>query len=203
MDRKEFQQLAVRTESVVDEMVMSERDFHVFLETLRAFVSLTEVLDIYKKHIFYNRPIDGNKQLNELMDASNFVERALSNVTAQVDETQVKVDINPRVFHALLGTITEHGEIAIALEKGLETGILDLVNICEELGDSDWYKALFYEATGIEWEVVQKMIIKKLEIRFRNKIFKEGEANERDLEAERALMEDMIKEQIDLFENNG
>jgi hypothetical protein len=203
MDRKEFQQLAVRTESVVDEMVMSERDFHVFLETLRAFVSLTEVLDIYKKHIFYSRPIDGNKQLNELMDASNFVERALSNVTAQVDETQVKVDINPRVFHALLGTITEHGEIAIALEKGLETGILDLVNICEELGDSDWYKALFYEVTGIEWEVVQKMIIKKLEIRFRDKIFKEGEANERDLEAERALMENMIKEQIDLFENNG
>lgn len=204
MDRKEFQQLAVRTESVVDKMSMSETDFHVFLETLRAFNCLTEVLDIYKKHIFYNRPIDNNKLINELLDGIDFAERALNNLTPRLqDSNTVELDMNPRVFHALLGTITEHGEIGMALEKGLETGILDLINICEELGDSDWYKALFYEATGIDWETVQKMIIKKLEIRFRDKIFKEGEANERDLESERKLMEGMIKDQIDLFENNG
>lgn len=213
MNRKEFQELAVRTESLVDELQVSENDLLVFKHTLDAFVQLSEVLDVYKKHLFYRRPIDYDKTRRYLASAHRRVTDAAFMTTQTITSQErakksstehqpslTKIDENVRVFHALLGTITEHGELAFALLESMKGNKLDLINVCEELGDSDWYKALFYEATGVDWETVQSMIIKKLEIRFSDKIFKEGEANERDLKAEREEMENMIQDQIDLFE---
>ena len=199
MDHKEFQRLAVRTESVVDKVSITQGDKAVFANVLQSWVALSEVLDIYKKHIFYGREIDHTTVLEHLRAADLYgMEAAFSAEDELHGESESDtIDLDPRLFHALLGTITEHGELAIALGHGINDGDIDLVNVCEELGDSDWYKALFYEATGIDWGNVQEMIIKKLEIRFRDKIFSEGEANERDLEAERELLEASIKEAVD------
>ena len=43
------------------------------------------------------------------------------------------------------------------------------------------------------------MIISKLEVRYADKIFSEGEADDRDLPAERALLESSIKAAVDKY----
>lgn len=190
MEKKQFQKLAVRTESIVDEINVGVQDGLGFLSALQSYIHITEVLDSYKKHIFYGKPLDREYVANSLRSAEVYADMASEHISMDEQVRDGTLDMDPRIFHALLGTITEHGEIAEAMHKAL-MGVeeLDLVNVCEELGDSDWYKALFYEATGIDWSDVQQMIISKLEVRYADKIFSEGEAAERDLPAERALLE--------------
>ena len=52
MDRKEFQTLAVRTEAELNEITIPYHSSEVLRKTLMSFIALSEVLDIYKKHIF-------------------------------------------------------------------------------------------------------------------------------------------------------
>ena len=214
MDRKDFQKLAVRTETPLKEAKLSEIDYEIFNDTLNAFNSVIEILDAYKKHIFYAETTTAqSKYLNRkvLLGLCNDARESLWNALVkmiEVTEAEPRpetklLDINPRLLHAILGSITEHGELGIAIQKALETGELDLINVCEEFGDSDWYKALFYEATGIDWENVQAMIIKKLEIRYADQIFSEGEAKERDLVAERKLLEELIQEAVTVYEKSS
>jgi hypothetical protein len=205
MDRKDFQLLAVRTESVKDVLTLRAVDREIFFTSLQILDFIVEILDRYKKHIFYGRELPYVDDMSSLATSTTRLSNELGYLIAAASrssETETEeLVINPRVFHALLGTITEHGELAAALLKGLqrEEG-LDYINVLEELGDSDWYKALFYEATGVDWETVQAAIIKKLEIRFEDVIFGEDGANDRDLEAERAELERLLQSQLDLFE---
>ena len=202
MEKKKFQELAVRTESIVDEINVGVRDGLGFLSALQSYIHITEVLDSYKKHIFYGKPLDREYVANSLRSAEVCADMASEHISMDEQVRDGTLNMDPRIFHALLGTITEHGEIAEAMEKALMgRQELDLVNVCEELGDSDWYKALFYEATGINWDNVQDMIIKKLEIRYADKIFTDGEAKIRNLIAERDLLDAMIKGAVDEYSN--
>lgn len=209
MNHKEFQELSVRTESVVEEIKLAPLNVESFKNMLYAYVLISDILDIYKKHIFYGREIDYDTIMHSITIAHrSLTETNFNALKMKKDDddgtfhNNEKIDLDPRVFHALLGTITEHGEIASALYNSLQNKEeLDLVNVCEELGDSDWYKALFYEATNIDWNNVQEMIIKKLENRFSDKIFTEEEANQRDLVKERELLESHIRKQINVYKN--
>lgn len=213
MNRKEFQKLAVRTESIVENPKLTVRDYHIFEEALNAYINIVEVLDIYKKHIFYDRDVNfinvcefsriAKESLYKVHLSSLEEQRAITTLKLgeSLDIRTESLPADSRVLHAILGTITEHGELGIAMQKALDTGEFDLVNVCEELGDSDWYKALFYETTGISWENVQAMIIKKLEIRYPEKVFDGKSANERDLKTERALLEELIQEAIEEYSN--
>lgn len=200
MDHKEFQKLAVRTESLVDKAVLSDNDFYILQNTLYSLHNVCEVLDCYKKHIFYKKPLDKEKinvNLNSnVMNSSESLAELFKTLREDFDAPIHSLDVNVRVFHALLGTVTEHGELAVPLANYIQDGSIDLVNIVEEIGDSDWYKALFFESTGISWDDVQQMIIKKLEVRYADKIFSEEEANGRDLESERQLLVDSIGDQV-------
>lgn len=201
MDHKEFQKLAVRTESLVDEAVLSDNDFNILQNSLYSLYNICEVLDCYKKHIFYKKPLDRQKisvNLNSnIMNSSDSLTELFATLSEDWDSPINELPVDVRVFHALLGTVTEHGELAVPLANYIEDGYIDLVNVVEELGDSDWYKALFFEATGISWDDVQQMIIKKLEVRYADKIFSEEEANGRDLESERQLLVDSIGDQVE------
>jgi hypothetical protein len=195
---KNFQELAVRTESIVDSIETTDLTMDTFEHTLGSLCNVVDVLDQYKKSFFYGKDLDKNLVIEKINAAIFDLENALFSAKDSAaipveDQGTVILDVDPRIFHALLGTITEHGEIAEALLNGInsEDGI-DLVNVCEELGDSDWYKALFYEATGVDWHDVQAMIIKKLEIRYSGKCFTEEEAASRDLVAERNVLNESI-----------
>lgn len=92
------------------------------------------------------------------------------------------------VVHAILGKATEAGELLEALKLGMDGTALDRTNLMEELGDGQWYDAILANALGFTFEEVQKINIDKLRARFPDK-FTAFDANNRDLVAERAILE--------------
>ncbi len=107
-----------------------------------------------------------------------------------------------RLLHAFMGLSTEVGEIVDALKKHIFYGkSLDLINLAEEFGDCDWYKAIGVDALSKllnrEPEDLEKMIkqinIEKLQKRYPEK-FSEENANNRNLDAERDIL-GTVKEQ--------
>jgi len=131
----------------------------------------------------------------------NYIELALRTEPSkeQYDEIVARVG-NPeiiRLLHAFMGMATEVGEILDALKKHVFYGkTLDLVNVCEECGDLDWYRGIGIDALsnllGTDPksldETIKKNNIEKLQARYPNK-FTETDAIQRDLTAERKILE--------------
>lgn len=94
-----------------------------------------------------------------------------------------------RLEHARDGFATETGEFADVLKKYKFYGKpLDKPNLIEELGDLMWYIAIACDALGTTIEEVQAINIAKLKSRYAEK-FTEHAAINRDLDAERAILE--------------
>lgn len=97
-----------------------------------------------------------------------------------------------RLLHASIGLATEAGELLDALKKFIFYGKdLDIVNIKEEGGDSQWYFALLLDELGYSYEEIWALVIKKLQARYEGKFNKEGAIN-RDLINERNILESEI-----------
>jgi len=95
-----------------------------------------------------------------------------------------------RLDHASKGMITEVGEFTDELKKYEIYGKnLDETNLIEELGDLMWYVAIACDAVGVSLEEVMEKNIAKLKARYGEKFNEEGALN-RNLENERALLED-------------
>jgi NTP pyrophosphatase (non-canonical NTP hydrolase) len=95
---------------------------------------------------------------------------------------------NIRMLHALLGLLTEVGELADQFKKVIFYGKeLDTVNLREEHGDLNWYNALLADViknmTGQDFETTLKDNIAKLAKRYPNK-FSEADALNRDTKNE-------------------
>ncbi len=94
-----------------------------------------------------------------------------------------------RILHGALGCVTESGELADTVKKTLYYGKeFDWVNAVEEIGDILWYIALLCSALNIDMEEVMERNISKLRHRYPEK-FTEEKANNRNLEAERKILE--------------
>lgn len=99
-----------------------------------------------------------------------------------------------RCVHALLGMMSELGELADAFKKHLcYSKPLDLVNLVEENGDQDWYRALFADAIKVGFERSWEINIAKLRKRYPEKFTSELALN-RDLGAERQALETGLTE---------
>lgn len=98
-----------------------------------------------------------------------------------------------RLLHAVLGLVTEVGEIADQLKKHIIYGKdLDLINIVEEHGDESWYMSLLLDAIGSSWDESWQKNINKLKVRFGDKFSQEAALN-RDLDAERGVLDKALK----------
>jgi NTP pyrophosphatase (non-canonical NTP hydrolase) len=99
-----------------------------------------------------------------------------------------------RLLHAILGFVTETGELADVLKKHLIYGKpIDWTNVVEELGDHQWYTALASDVCGevvpgATWDGILVMNIQKLKHRYGEKFTTEKALN-RDLEGERQVLE--------------
>lgn len=95
-----------------------------------------------------------------------------------------------RLLHATMGLVTEAAELADMLKKHIFYGRkLDLVNAAEEVGDSQWYAGLAVDVLKTTMNDIFTMNIAKLRLRYPEK-FTEARAENRDIPAERALLED-------------
>ena len=185
----EYVEGAVSTESVIDEVKVNKQ----FLKNILAMhIASGNILDQIKKHAFYRRDYDLAKiDRNILTIGENMT--ALSQQTVdELEDAETVLDINPRIFHAIIGSATESVELLEALEfDGAE---MDLVNIGEEYGDANWYQAIFCDAAGIKWDDIldtnAEKLFKAKEARYKDG-FKDDDANERNLDGERKILDNL------------
>lgn len=189
MEIEKYTELAVRTESVVDKVAINRDQL---IAALRIVVGASEFLDQIKKNVFYGRPFDIGK-LDEADDLinDNYWELDISEI--DINKEDIADLVNPRVFHALLGSLTESGEIAEALLKSMENNQpIDTVNLSEEIGDLAWYGlGIFPDATGITADSILTTNIKKLMARYPDKFDQvKAQQENRDLDTERNVLEE-------------
>lgn len=103
-----------------------------------------------------------------------------------------------RMLHAAIGLCTETGELQDAMKRGLYYGKqIDKTNVAEEFQDCLWYIAIGLDALGIKMSDAMDRNIEKLRVRFPDK-FTEGQALNRDLDAERKALEAKPNPNIDV-----
>jgi NTP pyrophosphatase (non-canonical NTP hydrolase) len=201
MNLPQYIQAALETESVIPNVTTDVDNLQAVLSSV---IAAGNLLDVIKKDTFYGLPKDEDKlakRLIRLEDNAILLRRAAGHTEALTrrkirgDETSVRTlnNINPRVAHAIIGLATEAVELLEALYEAVETGTeMDGVNILEELGDLNWYHAIAVDALGGSWEQIQETNIAKLRNRNKGKKFNADATINRDVGAERALLEQQL-----------
>lgn len=197
IDLKQYVSDATRTESRIEKV---EANYITLVETLTIIIAAGTMLDKLKKNIFYKKPIDKNEMLwlnQQVSKASSsiYVQHSLSTVDVTLPTQTVNVD--PRVFHAIVGAITESAELAEALQKKLAGHEIDFVNVLEEFGDINWYEAIAVDALGGDFQQILERNIAKLKARFPDKFTNENAIN-RDLDKERAILEGKTSDVVNI-----
>jgi NTP pyrophosphatase (non-canonical NTP hydrolase) len=106
-------------------------------------------------------------------------------------------DVSPRLLHGAMGLVTESSELLDAIKKSVfYNKELDRVNIVEELGDLLWYVSLLMKEMNVTYDEVTTINIDKLKLRYPNK-FTENNANNRNIDDERQLLEKLTEKSID------
>jgi NTP pyrophosphatase (non-canonical NTP hydrolase) len=143
---------------------------------------ISRILDFY-----------GSEMMNpEINCSSDYIPLALK--TENIDFEAIAGRLQDpkliRLLHAAMGISTEAGEILDALKKIIFYGRpLDETNLQEEQGDSFWYHAVMADVLKTTFEALQRMNIRKLQKGRYSEGFTEREAEVRDLEAERKILE--------------
>lgn len=191
MDSKTFTENALRTESRPETLNIGPLGLYGLLSL--AVVS-AELADQLKKVIFYGKELDRElfaAHSIRISDIATIMRHDMMHGQFAADAEHPALDkdvVNKRLLHAAIGMFTEAGEMLEALRKQFETGEFDKVNFGEELGDSDWYKAIAHDELGIGEEMTRAVVIDKLRTRYPGKFTSEAALN-RDLEAERSVLE--------------
>ena len=188
MDIKTYVENAINTESpagpVLERLIAEDAKDSIFTPNyvdqtvvqLNEFIVLSKKLDMVKKKIFYNKDI--SEPLWYAIEGTHVMK-------PMPDFAQGEGDVEfVRLLHAIIGITTEAGELVEAL---LEQK-LDKVNVMEELGDVMWYVAIACHTLDIDPTEMLQINIDKLRKRFPNK-FTEYDADNRDLDAERDILE--------------
>ena len=165
------------------EMVSQE----LFVDVLDSAIEALNDLDQIKKALFYGRSM--NEELT-------MIDRDLRNNDIQIHGLHPDPQAGVRLLHGIIGIATEAGEMLEALRQGVEGGVFDFTNVAEEVGDNQWYAAAILRALKTDFESVQRTNIAKLRARFPNK-FTEFDANNRNLDAERQILEGKIDGQAE------
>lgn len=182
---------ALLTESTRAPVAESAEDFR---DALMLGVLVAELIDLYKKHAFYGKPLDPHVRAEVL-------EKILSVANGTIDPfrhegVEAQLNVNPRLLHAIVGKFTEAGEMLQAICESEETGELDIVNLAEEMGDDKWYDAIFLDEISKHSislaGILQANNDKLLKKRYPNG-FNAEDASIRDLVGERLILEQVTK----------
>ncbi len=193
MDLQQYTKDAIRTESRIDEVCV---DPELLSAVLGISIATGNMLDQIKKKVFYDKDYDATKlkegfisiamEMDTLQKTIKDIELMEPKLTVRAED-QYAVDVNPRLFHSLVGAATEATELLEALVNIMQ-GKADPVNVLEEFGDIAWYQAIAFDELGGDWERTFHNNIEKLKARYPEKFTSEDTIN-RDLETEREILE--------------
>lgn len=172
-------------------------DYNKFIGALDNYKRSANALDRYKKLLFYGEDQAKGRTKDHTQGKDGY---SIAESFSTDNESEIKARY---ILHALLGIMTEAGEMAELLsntivgsvQAGVNSGNLpsgsggiDTVNLIEECGDLFWYQAMLARALDTDFETMQRTNIAKLKARFPDKFTEEG-ANNRDLTSERKILE--------------
>lgn len=182
---KKYVGLAIRTEAspdpVLDRIKNNPEMYRLFVTDMQKVISALQLLDKWKKTLFYGKVIPGFKTKYTWWD--RLVRRFKPDpVIVPMDAQMV------RILHGSMGIATESGELLEAIDKYLNNKGYDIVNGKEELGDVCWYANLLCDIYGTDLDFVCDLFVRKLKKRYPDK-FTEEKAIIRDLDAERKILE--------------
>lgn len=186
MDLYTYQNLAKRTESIIDAV---EADKNELNHVLAAFVTVSEMLDCLKKKIYYKNSKKYNEKFTDLARSLTYFSSSIDRHHSEPVHEEVLEGVDPRVFHAIIGIATESGELVSALQSNINGHELDGVNVCEEWGDASWYGiGILHDALGVDPVETLRRNIAKLAARYPEKYTDEA-AEHRNLDTERQILE--------------
>lgn len=155
-----------------------------FVAALNEAIKAANALDKIKKTLFYGRDNNIEARLGE----ANLYGLPQMLVPVYGPMAARRENDHANIIHGIIGKFTEAGELLEALKAWINGAPLDRVNIIEEIGDGFWYDAILLDELSSDFGDAQGRVIAKLRARFPDK-FAEVNANVRDLEAERAILE--------------
>lgn len=180
-----FVEDALKTESQIEKISVNETLFNEVREIL---INAGALLDQIKKNAFYDKPYNMDGLMRNTYSLNNAINRLSRLDINDIADNKTVFPINPRIFHSIVGIQTEATELLEALDVTQKE--LDDINIAEEFGDLDWYKAIGVDELGISWETVLETVIAKLKARYPNKFTSEDAIN-RNLDKEREILDSM------------
>lgn len=205
MNLDEFVKNAVRTESRIDEVKTNVTEL---LELVYCFTMLGEMLDCYKKSIFYNKDTKYKEKYRQLLCELKDAVQALDyynkeNPSGDMQKELVTTLDNQtdiRLFHGMLGIMTESSEMAGILFDLLVNGKIDTVNLLEEMADgaggtNSWYGAIIVDALKVDPHLPMINVINKLRARYPER-YSDHLAENRNLDAERKELENGLENVI-------
>ncbi|MDY7537547.1 hypothetical protein RGU72_04680 [Undibacterium sp. 5I1] len=202
MNSKDYIKNATATESVPASIEIDQVMLHA---SLTLMIKAAELGDLIKRKIYYGKAFDQAKlkeNLSYVTSVANFIsEGQEAGVDFNTPKTQEEArqglpaelrgislnNINPRLLHAAIGCFTESGELLDSVIKQYETGVIDLVNFKEEVGDLQWYQAIGCSEIGADLDELRDVNIAKLKARYPNKFSNEAALN-RDTSVEREIL---------------
>lgn len=207
MQFTEFKTECIKTESKPEVLGVNEQYLYVGMAMCN---EVANFLDLLKKAAFYKKPLTEN-QIQESLCVINHAASFLNAYAQSATDVGADLDINfsdskgngiysefdfssvdKRVLHAFIGSFTESGELLKALLISLSDGVpLDRVNVSEEYGDMDWYKAIAFDALSLSETASRNGVLAKLRKRYASGAFSAEAAINRDVAAE---VEVLIKE---------
>ncbi len=152
-------------------------------------------LDLIKKTLFYGKD---NSLAGYYGNSPSYAPEScalLANGLAL--ESNLLVSDAENFIHGIIGLATEAGELLELLRDTLNGKPLDKPNLKEEVGDGKWYMAILAKVGGFMWGDDEKVNIAKLRKRFPDR-FTEHDANNRNLAAERVILEGDGENQLPL-----
>lgn len=183
MELKQYVKDAIRTESQIETVNV---DPVQLARVFSAFVASGTLLDMIKKNVFYKKPIDQHKWKHYAGIIEEIGVRLTNGEYLKLQQEE-SINVDTRVFHAVVGIATEATELVEALSNGI-AGAPDTVNLQEEVGDLCWYQAILIDAVGGDWDGVLERNIAKLRARYPDKFTNENAIN-RDTATERKILE--------------
>lgn len=166
MTPTEYIEAAIRTGGYQSKFYGELVPLRIYNGAMNNAVIIANHLDKMKKSLFYGR------------------ENAFAWLTGGEQSLE---GLGQKTIDTLLGIVgifTEAGELIEALKKPS----IDKVNIKEELGDVLWYVAVLCKTHDFSFEDIMETNIAKMKARFPEK-FNEHDANNRDLDNERKVLE--------------
>lgn len=165
---------------------------------LERSINALRELDLIKKTLFYGK--DNDLAGYHAFASGSGVEPVkcgnLPETMALGRESNAEEMAN--LLHGVIGMATEAGELLELLDGMIKrTRPFDKANLIEEVGDSKWYMAILSRVGGFVWGDDERTNINKLRARFPMR-FTEYDANNRNLAAERVILEGDAANQLHL-----